>query len=92
MKSAAISICLFGLHATAFPSVLRDVVEKRQGLPSTSAAQALSRARTNCGPIPCAVFSATEQYVSTTGDHAYASPAADEIRGKQVLTERRQLR
>ncbi|KAF2173462.1 hypothetical protein M409DRAFT_15744 [Zasmidium cellare ATCC 36951] len=54
--------------------------EKRQ-LPDPTAAQALSQARGNCGVIPCTVFDATEQYVSNTGEHAYASPAADEIRG-----------
>ena len=58
----------------------RSLEEKRQ-LSSTPAAVAASKARKNCGVVPCLVFSATEQYVSTTGDHAYASPAADEIRG-----------
>ena len=54
--------------------------EKRQ-LPDPTAAQALSKARGNCGVVPCLVFDANEQYVSTSGEHAYASPAADEIRG-----------
>ena len=58
----------------------RSLEEKRQ-LPSTTAAQAYSRSRGNCGVVDCLVFDAKEQYVSTTGDHAYASPAADEIRG-----------
>lgn len=54
--------------------------EKRQ-LSDPTSAQALSKARGNCGVVPCLVFDAAEQYVSTTGEHAYASPAADEIRG-----------
>ncbi|KAL9093997.1 MAG: hypothetical protein Q9165_003667 [Trypethelium subeluteriae] len=40
-----------------------------------------SAAETNCGPTPCSIFDEADQLVSTTGDHAYASPAADEIRG-----------
>ncbi|KAI9687160.1 MAG: hypothetical protein M1822_002571 [Bathelium mastoideum] len=40
-----------------------------------------SAAETNCGPTPCLTFDETDQLVSTTGDNAYASPAADEIRG-----------
>jgi hypothetical protein len=40
-----------------------------------------SSEETNCGPTPCTTFDATEQFVSTTGQNAYASPAADEIRG-----------
>lgn len=58
----------------------RSLEEKRQ-LPSTTAAVAASKARKNCGVVPCLVFDAAEQYVSTTGEHAYASPAAGEIRG-----------
>lgn len=71
----------FGLQVTAFPSAVMMELAKRQGVPSTGAAQAASAARGNCGTVPCTVFSATEQFVSTTGDHAYASPAANQIRG-----------
>nr|POF17519.1 aromatic peroxygenase [Quercus suber] len=80
------------LQATAFPAVLQNVAERqlldtyqpiqiRQNSAGSTAAVALSKARKNCGVNDCLVFSATEQYVSTTGEHAYASPAADEIRG-----------
>ena len=85
MRSSLILCTFFGLQAAAFPHVISAIANdmaKRQGLPDPSAAQALSAARTNCGPTPCTVFSATEQYVSTTGQYAYASPAADEIRGE----------
>lgn len=76
---------LLGLvaQAAAFPFVANDVVAKRQtvGIPSTDAGKAISAARDNCGPTRCLTFDAKEQYVSTTGEHAYRSPAADEIRG-----------
>lgn len=81
MKSSLLFVSAFGLEASAFPAVLNAIIDKRQGLGNTTAATALSAARTNCGPTPCNIFDAAEQYVSTTGDHAYASPAADEIRG-----------
>ena len=75
------SFVLFGfaLQATAFPFALEDV-QKRQ-VPSTELARQLSEARTNCGNIPCLVFNEKEQYVSNQGDHAFASPGPDEIRG-----------
>lgn len=69
----------FALQAVAFPFALEDV-QKRQ-VPSTELAQQLSKARTNCGNIPCLVFNEQEQYVSNQGDHAFASPGPDEIRG-----------
>lgn len=80
--------CAFALRASGFPFVLEQVsktqtLNSRQvGVPSTEAALAASKARTNCGIAPCSPFDASEQSVSTTGDHVYASPAADEIRGQ----------
>ncbi|KAB8446271.1 hypothetical protein FH972_025251 [Carpinus fangiana] len=47
-------------------------------------AQVASAARNNCGaqnPTGCTSFNAKAQYVSTSGEHAYADPAPDEIRG-----------
>ncbi|KAI9728366.1 MAG: hypothetical protein M1828_003766 [Chrysothrix sp. TS-e1954] len=41
----------------------------------------ISAAETNCGPTPCLDFDPEDQIVSTTGKYAWASPAADEIRG-----------
>jgi len=41
----------------------------------------VSKAQTNCGPVPCLIFDEAEQHVSTSGEHAYAAPKADEIRG-----------
>jgi hypothetical protein len=45
-------------------------------------AQQASAARDNCGAInSCSTFDGTEQLVSVTGDYAYQSPAANQIRG-----------
>ena len=82
--------------ATAFPS-LRDaspeVLERASKLAKRSAPQVvrrqeippdalgISQAQTNCGPTPCLIFDPADQLVSVTGQYAYASPAADEIRG-----------
>lgn len=41
----------------------------------------LSRAQTNCGPTPCPTFDEEDQQVSTTGEHAFASPGPGDIRG-----------
>ncbi|KAB9006561.1 hypothetical protein FH972_026915 [Carpinus fangiana] len=41
----------------------------------------LSRAQTNCGPLPCLVFSEEDQFISTTGEHAWAAPGKGDIRG-----------
>lgn len=69
-------------HVFAYPFALDDLAAKRQ-VPTTvtSVAQQISKARTNCGNIPCLTFVAHDQYVSTTDDHAYASPGAGDIRG-----------
>ena len=40
-----------------------------------------SRSETNCGPTPCLEFNEADQFVSTTGQNAYQSPAASDIRG-----------
>lgn len=51
---------------------------------SPTPAQTLSAARSNCGaqnPLGCSPFDESSQKPSITGEHAYASPAPDEIRG-----------
>ena len=83
--------------ANAFPFMMRDAnpdvlrqasdlasrtapsIARRQTIPNDPLG--FSRAESNCGPTPCLTFSEADQFVSTTGEHAYASPAADEIRG-----------
>lgn len=72
--------------AAAFPRgaieiLARHSQEIQMQKRADNASQAASQAQTNCGPTPCTIFNAQEQYVSTTGQYAYASPAADEIRG-----------
>lgn len=44
-------------------------------------AEEFSASEGNCGLIDCVVFDPEAQLVSTTGEHAYQSPAADQIRG-----------
>lgn len=97
MKYLSFALGVLALRTAAFPFAMMDAVAEiaaRQA-PGTDAAKALSASRTNCGVVPCTVFSETEQYVSTTGDHAYASPAPDEIRGvsgpfpRSVATDQR---
>ncbi|KAK3723437.1 hypothetical protein LTR37_001689 [Vermiconidia calcicola] len=83
MKYFILVVPIFGLLTAAFPPEMMGMfadIEARQ-VPSTDAARKLSRDRTNCGPNPCTVFNAQEQLVSTSGQHAYASPKAGEIRG-----------
>ena len=54
----------------------------RRSLPLPQDALGISGAETNCGPtIPCPAFDAKDQYVSIEGEHAYAAPGEDEIRG-----------
>lgn len=55
---------------------------RRSTLPLPQDALGISRAETNCGPtIPCPAFDAEDQYISIDGEHAYAAPGEDEIRG-----------
>lgn len=69
-------------HVLAYPFALDDLAATRQVTTTvTSVAQQISKARTNCGNIPCLTFDAHDQHVSTTGNHAYASPGPGEIRG-----------
>ncbi|CAK4033781.1 Aromatic peroxygenase [Lecanosticta acicola] len=61
--------------------------------PASAAAVQFSKSRSNCGIVPCTGFDPSPatacplgvcspgQLVSTTGDHAYASPLPNEIRG-----------
>ena len=67
----------------AHPNVLQEAaklaartLEGRQNDPLGT-----SRAETNCGPTPCLNFDPADQLVSTSGQWAYASPAASDIRG-----------
>lgn len=59
------------------------VSDKTAGIPKKpTAAMKVSAARDNCGFVnSCSVFDAEEQLVSVTGQYAYASPAASQIRG-----------
>ncbi|PVH71859.1 Cloroperoxidase, partial [Cadophora sp. DSE1049] len=41
----------------------------------------ISKAQTNCGPTPCTTFDEEDQLVSVTGQNAYQSPSASDIRG-----------
>lgn len=67
------------LQAIAFPFALE--ANEKIGLPTPSPLEALSKARGNCGNIPCLTFDEKDQFVSTTGEHAYASPLPGQIRG-----------
>jgi hypothetical protein len=40
-----------------------------------------SQSETNCGPTPCLNFDPVDQLVSVSGQYAYQSPAASDIRG-----------
>ncbi|KAK5173879.1 uncharacterized protein LTR77_002560 [Saxophila tyrrhenica] len=75
-------VSLVGL-SSAFPADLLNAIADIEALelPSIYAALDLSKSRTNCGPTPCGVFNAQEQFVSTTGEHAYAKPRSNQIRG-----------
>ena len=61
------------------PSATRTVnsYQKR----ADNATQAISQAQSNCGPHLCTTFDEQAQFVSNTGEHAYQSPAPDDIRG-----------
>lgn len=92
MELHLLTLTIFCVLASAFPpDVLSALaaVEDLQ-LPNIDAALDLSKSRTNCGPTPCGgIFNAKEQYVPTTGKHAYASPAANQIRGRLLHHELR---
>ncbi|KAI5361337.1 putative chloroperoxidase [Septoria linicola] len=72
-------LAALSLQATAFPFALE--ANEKIGLPTPSPLEALSKARGNCGNIPCLTFDEKDQFVSTTGEHAYASPLPGQIRG-----------
>lgn len=78
MKQFTLAAGLFAVQAAAYPAVMNEV--RQSAAPGSAAAKAISAARGNCGAVPCATFS-EDQLVSTTGEHAYASPAAGDIRG-----------
>lgn len=81
MKSFTTALAL-APAALAFPAGLNIPRGVLQGLNkrADNASQAASQAQTNCGHHICDTFSES-QLVSTSGDHAYAKPAPDEIRG-----------
>ena len=66
-------------QAFAYPFALE--ANEKIGVPELSPLVKLSQARGNCGNIPCLTFDEKDQYVSTTGEHAYASPLPGQIRG-----------
>ena len=96
MMQALPLVALLAVPITGFPSMGNshpEVLEQAAKIAARSMSQhgarqvipsdplGVSQAETNCGPTPCLTFDETDQLVSTTGDNAYASPAADEIRG-----------
>lgn len=82
MKHSYTLAGLLASGASAFPFVLDDV-QKRQTLPPAGSdlAKQISAQRDNCGPFKCTTFNAAEQFVSTSGDHAFKSPGQNDIRG-----------
>jgi hypothetical protein len=80
-----VDVNAFGRMDPEFVNSLRAKVEARGlEMPTRTrqvSAQGVSATESNCGPLPCAIFDASEQFVSTTGDNAYASPLASQIRG-----------
>jgi len=87
--STSAAILAFASEVVAFPGAmelmnkgsLHNIDRRGLGLPSTDAARQLSADRTNCGAIPCLTFNAEEQFVSTSGSHAFAPPGETDIRG-----------
>ena len=85
----AASAAAFPAMLDGNPKILRQASElvarsspktvRRQTIPSDPLG--ISKAQTNCGPTPCVTFDPADQLVSVTSEHAYASPAPDEIRG-----------
>jgi hypothetical protein len=77
--------------------VARQLLERRQVGPLSNDPLGISAAETNCGqvfssrcplcllteysPTPCLTFDPEDQLVSVTGEYAYQSPAAADIRG-----------
>ena len=84
MKSIIAFLALFNPLVSAFPQNLAGAIAQLEarGVPSTAQALQLSKQRTNCGPTPCLIFNGGDQFVSTTGKYAYASPKANQIRGE----------
>ena len=90
-------LAAFAASASAFPRVLDanpEVLDRAAELVARSTSSDLEgrqslpkdplgvfKAQTNCGPTPCLNFDPKDQLVSVTGQYAYQSPAADEIRG-----------
>ena len=89
LVALAASVAAFPAMMDLSPEVLEKLsklaarspmeADRRQTLPTDPLG--ISKAQTNCGPTPCLTFSEADQLVSVTGQYAYASPAADEIRG-----------
>ena len=75
---SSISMVLAMPHLMDDPHLLktaREILERQ-----TPGAVQISQAEGNCGPTPCVGFS-EGQLISTTGDHAFQSPAPGDIRG-----------
>ncbi|KAK6441281.1 hypothetical protein LTR95_002497 [Oleoguttula sp. CCFEE 5521] len=61
----------------------RDLIARRADkiARATNDPLGISKAQTNCGPTPCATFDEADQHITLTGQYAYASPGAGDIRG-----------
>ncbi|OQO04752.1 hypothetical protein B0A48_09675 [Cryoendolithus antarcticus] len=61
----------------------RDLIARRADHISRATQDPLgvSKAETNCGPVSCPTFSEADQHITLTGQYAYASPGAGDIRG-----------
>lgn len=68
---------------SAFPRFMDnpEALEEARALIKRQDSLGISQAETNCGPTPCTTFDAEDQLVSVTGEYAYASPGAGDIRG-----------
>lgn len=73
--------------AMAYPSVMEALVREKMAAsnPLTkradNATQQISIDQHNCGPQPCATFDEAEQFVSTSGEHAFVAPGPNDLRG-----------
>ena len=83
LAALAASAAAFPAMMDANPEVLERAAKlvSRQEFDPTQDPIGVSKAQTNCGPTPCLTFNEEDQLVSITGEHAYVSPAPDEIRG-----------
>ena len=86
MKSSTylLALALYATEIIAFPSHMFDLTmseeEKRAIAGIAATVEANAKARRAGTPIAPG-FSASEQYVSTTGDHAFVPPRSGDLRG-----------